>query len=173
MAEGILSAVFATHHPPNISLQTSFWMLLLLLLIIFRHFCAAHYPSHCKCLITFSLSPGPVTESMIGENSALSLLFAYFSVEVLMDRESFQRFSKSSKPTKRKKKEGLPNWTLSQKLFPLNWLSEEVSDQWNDVQIAPIFKLILLMLLCGIRGTGREQRPELWWEAPGHFGCVL
>jgi len=66
---------------------------------------------------------------MIGENSALSLLFAYFSVEVLMDRESFQRFSKSSKPTKRKKKEGLPNWTLSQKLFPLNWLSEEVSDQ--------------------------------------------
>ena len=66
---------------------------------------------------------------MIVENSALSLLFAYLCVEVLMDRESFQRFSESSKPAKRGKKEALPNWTLSQKLFPLNWLSEEVSDQ--------------------------------------------
>lgn len=58
-------------------------------------------------------SPGSVTESMIAENSALSPLFAYFWVEVLMDRKSFQRFSKSSKPAMRKKEE-LPDWTLIQ-----------------------------------------------------------
>lgn len=124
----MLSAVLLIQLSPNISLQTSFRMFLLLLLIIFRHFHAVLYPTHCKCLIILVQSPGSITESVIAEISALSPFFAYFLVEVLIDRKSFQRLPKSSKPSKRKEKE-LPNWILSQNFSPLNWLSEEFGDQ--------------------------------------------
>lgn len=104
MGEGRLCAVFFIHLP-KIFLQISVRMLPLLLLTNFKHFCMVHNPRHCRCLFLF-WSTVPVIKSLIAKISALSPLFPYFLLEVLIDRKSFQLFS-----TWRKEKWGTP-WLI-------------------------------------------------------------